>query len=514
MNSNLKPARSGQGPIVGDLEANPVVGLFVNGCQVPAEARGSFERLDPTTNLVASRAASGRAPDAEHMAAVAAASFSGWAALSGAERAAVLLRARALLPAYAGRFAARMTAEMGATADWIEFNLTVAADVLSATADLAATFHPGQQVFGDGASVTVRQPVGVCLAIAPWNAPIALGMRSIAFPLAFGNAVIFKASELCPATHVLLAEMLHEAGVPAGVLGVMTNAPEHSEEVVETLIAHAAVRRINFTGSTRVGRIVAMIAARHLKRCLLELGGKSPFVVLADADLDAAVDAAIFGAYLNNGQICMATDRIIVENSVADAFVAALADRARLLVAGDPRLPDVRLGPLGTPGIATRLSALISDALEKGARLVTGGPAHGQFMDATIVDHVSPMMRLYAEECFGPLVGIYRVGSADEAVTIANDCEYGLSSAVFGADLEVASAIAAQLETGICHINGPTVADDPSMPFGGVKSSGYGRFGGEACLDEFTEVRWITTAGRPDANSTVEKSNQRERDHE
>jgi acyl-CoA reductase-like NAD-dependent aldehyde dehydrogenase len=490
-------ARKEQVPTTDDVQANPVmVGLFINGVQVPSEARGSFERLDPTTSLVASRAAGGRAADAEHMAAIAAASFSGWAVLSGAERAAVLLRARALLPTYASRFASRMTAEMGATADWIEFNLTVAADVLTATAELAENFNSVMPPLGDAASVSVRQPVGVCLAIAPWNAPIALGMRSIAFPLAFGNAVIFKASELCPATHVLLAELLHEAGVPSGVLSVMTNAPEHSEEVVETLVAQAAVRRINFTGSTRVGRIVAGLAARHLKRCLLELGGKSPFIVLADADLDAAVEATLFGAYLNNGQICMATDRIIVEDAVADAFVTALAERTRSLVAGDPRQPGIRLGPLGTPGIASRLSALISDALEKGAKLVTGGPAHGPFMDATIIDHVSPMMRLYSEECFGPMVGIYRVGSADEAVTVANDCEYGLSSAVFSTDLEAAAAIAAQLETGICHINGPTVADDPSMPFGGMKSSGYGRFGGDACLDEFTEIRWITTAGR------------------
>ncbi|MEM5584708.1 aldehyde dehydrogenase [Roseibium sp. AS2] len=497
MENTPKPTRSEQVPITDDGQASPVrVGLFINGEQVPAETRGSFERLDPTTSLVASRAASGRAADAEHMAAVAAENFSGWAALSGQKRAAVLLRARSLLPAYAERFASRMTSEMGATADWIAFNLTVATDVLTATAELAEKFNSDLPALGETASVIVRQPVGVCLAIAPWNAPIALGMRSIAFPLAFGNSVIFKASELCPATHMLLAELLHEAGVPAGVLSVMTNAPEHSEEVVETLIAHSAVRRINFTGSTRVGRIVAGIAAGHLKRCLLELGGKSPFVVLADADLEAAVEATIFGAYLNNGQICMATDRIIVEDVVADAFVAALAERTRLLVAGDPRQPGIRLGPLGTPGIATRLSALISDALEKGARLVTGGPAHGPFMDATIVDHVSPMMRLYAEECFGPLVGIYRVGSADEAVTVANDCEYGLSSAVFSADLDKAAAIAAQLETGICHINGPTVADEPSMPFGGMKSSGYGRFGGVSCLDEFTEVRWITTSGR------------------
>ncbi|MGX1499549.1 acyl-CoA reductase-like NAD-dependent aldehyde dehydrogenase [Labrenzia sp. MBR-25] len=468
-------------------------GLFVKGAHQGATAGAVFERLDPSSGLVSSVAADGRAADATKMVSVAAASFNIWSRLSGTERAAVLRRAGTLIPHYAARFHDSMLRETGATAEWVEFNFRVAAKVFEATAQLAEQFsiEGGQQA--GGSSRTVRVPAGICLAIAPWNAPIALGVRAIAFPLAFGNTVIFKASELCPVTHVLLGELLHEAGLPEGGLSILTNAPENSREVVETLIACAPVRRVNFTGSTRVGRIVAGIAASHLKRCLLELGGKSPLIVLPDADIGEAVEAAVFGAFLNSGQICMATDRIIVDHAIADEFVDALAERSAQLTAGDPRNPGVRIGPLATSSIAVRLSALIEDALSKGGVLRSGGPARGQFMDATIIDHVSPMMRVYSEECFGPLVGIHRVGSVEEAITVANDCEYGLSSAVFGADQSVAAAVADQLETGICHINSATVADDPFMPFGGVKSSGYGRFGGDSCLDEFTELRWITT---------------------
>ncbi|MBD8892189.1 aldehyde dehydrogenase [Roseibium litorale] len=487
------PQKRGSGAPEGLLKT----GLFVKGVHQAAAAGAVFERLDPSTGLVSSIAADGRAADAEQMVSVAAASFSAWSGLGGAERAAILRRAKALVPRYAARFQDSMLRETGATAEWVEFNLRVAADVFEATAQLAEQFGNGRSQQADEPSQAVRVPAGVCLAIAPWNAPLALGIRAIAFPLAFGNTVIFKASELCPVTHVLLGELLHEAGLPAGVLSILTNAPENSREVVETLIACAPVRRVNFTGSTRVGRIIAGIAASHLKRCLLELGGKSPLIVLPDADIGQTVEAALFGAYLNSGQICMATDRIIVDHAIADAFVAALAERASALTAGDPRNPGVRIGPLATSSIAVRLSALIEDAVTKGGVLRSGGPARGQFMDATVIDHVSPMMRIYSEECFGPLVGIYRVGSVEEAVTVANDCEYGLSSAVFGSDLSAARAVADQLETGICHINSATVADDPFMPFGGVKSSGYGRFGGPGCLDEFTELRWITSKRVP-----------------
>ncbi|AEF55349.1 aldehyde dehydrogenase [Marinomonas posidonica] len=483
----------------------PEVNLFVDGQHQPAMAGGYFDRLDPSNDLLASRVACGRRDDAEHMVAIATASFPAWSATQVEERAAILLFAKTLMPKYRDRFAQCMLREIGATQEWVDFNMTVAMDAIDAAVDLAV-YHlseecpekkpkaASQQCLSHQSkdSYILRKPAGVCLAIAPWNAPIVLGMRAIVFPLAFGNTVILKASELSSGTHVLLAELLHEAGIPNGVVGVMTNASEHSEEVITSLISNPSVRRVNFTGSTRVGRIIASIAAKYLKRCLLELGGKSPLIVLKDANLALAAKEAAYGAFLNQGQICMATDRIIVEQSIADEFIDLLTDMAAQLVAGDPRRKGVKLGPVATPSIASRLSALIEDAIDKGATLLTGASRRGQFIDATLLDHITPMMRIYSEECFGPIAGIYRVDSPEEAITVANNCEYGLAAAVFTNDLKLAETLVNQLESGICHINGATVKDDPFMPFGGQKSSGYGRFGSDACVDEFTEVRWIT----------------------
>lgn len=470
----------------------PVVDLFIKGAFKQAKSGDYFDRLDPSTDLIASRAACGRQADAEYMAAVAAAHFDSWSSLSVEQRATVLLRARDLMPSYRDRFAERMLREIGATQEWVDFNIKIGMDAIEAAVNLALSYQTTSSAVANSSSFTIRQPVGVCLAIAPWNAPIALGLRAIAFPLAFGNTVIFKASELSPACHTLLAEVFQEAGLPKGVLGVMTNAPEHSEEVITSLISNPSIRRVNFTGSTRVGKIIATIAAQHLKRCLLELGGKSPMIVLKDADLQLAAKEALFGAFLNQGQICMATDRIIVEADIADTFIELLKTETQQLIAGDPRKPGVKLGPVASPSIASRLSALIEDALDKGATLITGTPRRGQFIDATLLDHITPMMRIYSEECFGPIAGIYRVESYEEAITVANNCEYGLSSAVFTKDIDLAQTIAQRLEVGMCHINGSTVNDAPSMPFGGVKASGYGRFGSAACVDEFTEIRWIT----------------------
>jgi acyl-CoA reductase-like NAD-dependent aldehyde dehydrogenase len=262
--------------------------------------------------------------------------------------------------------------------------------------------------------------------------------------------------------------------------------------VVETLIAHPAIRRVNFTGSTRVGRIIAETAGRFLKPALLELGGKAPFVVLDDADLDEAVNAAAFGAYMNQGQICMSTERIVADEKIADEFVARLAAKAKTLVAGDPRKGNTPLGSLVDAGAAKRIDQLVKDAVAKGAVLAAGGTVDGTIMDATVLDRVTPAMRIYGEESFGPVVTVVRAGSIDEAVRIANDTEYGLSAAVFGQDTNRAMAVGQRIESGICHINGPTVHDEAQMPFGGVKSSGYGRFGGKWGIAEFTELRWMT----------------------
>jgi acyl-CoA reductase-like NAD-dependent aldehyde dehydrogenase len=338
---------------------------------------------------------------------------------------------------------------------------------------------------------TYRQPVGVVLGIAPWNAPIILGVRALAVPLACGNTVVLKASENCPATHRLIGEALRDAGLPEGVVNVVTNAPADAPAIVEALIAHPAVRRVNFTGSTNVGRIVAEKAARHLKPVLLELGGKAPLIVLDDADLDAVVNAATFGAFANQGQICMSTELVIVDQSVADALVEKLAAKASSLPAGDPR-GHVVLGPMISPEAAERVEGMIKDAVAAGAKVAAGGTRKGTVLTATVLDNVKPGMRLYGEESFGPVVCVVRVKGIDEAVRVANASEYGLAASVFGGNVLRAFEVAKRVQSGICHINGPTVHDEAQMPFGGTKGSGHGRFGGLAAINEFTELRWIT----------------------
>jgi benzaldehyde dehydrogenase (NAD) len=342
-------------------------------------------------------------------------------------------------------------------------------------------------------SMGIRQPAGVVLGIAPWNAPIILAVRAVATPLACGNTVVLKGSENCPRTHQLIIEAFQEAGFPPGVVNYVTNAPADAGAVVEAMIAHPAVRRVNFTGSTKVGRIIALTCAKYLKPAVLELGGKAPLVILDDADIDDAVNAAAFGCFANSGQICMSTERIIVDEKIADEFVKKFGAKASSLPLGDPRKPEpVVLGSVIGMGTVEHCNALIDDALAKGAKLVCGGKAQNTLMPATVLDHVTPKMRIYHEESFGPVKPIVRVKSTEEAIACANDNEYGLSAAVFGRDIARAFNVARKIDSGICHVNAPTVHDEAQMPFGGVKGSGIGRFGGRAGIAEFTELRWIS----------------------
>lgn len=473
------------------------VPMLIGGRDVEAASGATFERHSPVSGDLVTIATAASVADAATAADAAAAAFPEWSQTSPGYRRALLERAGQLLLARQADFTALMMAETGATREWSAFNVALSAKIFSETA--AMTTQTGGQLiptdYAGRTSMAYRQPAGVCLAIAPWNAPVILGVRSIAMALACGNTVVLKSSELCPATHRLIGDVLTEAGFPAGVLNIVSNAPADASAVVEALIAHPVVRRINFTGSTRVGRIIAQIAAKHLKRCLLELGGKAAFIVLDDADLDLAGSAAAFGAYFNQGQICMSTERIIVLDAVADAFVEKFLAKAKTLRAGDPARGDLPLGALVTAESARRVRGLIDDAVAKGAALLAGGDNHDAFMDATVIDHVTRTMRLYREESFGPVAAIIRVGSVEEAITVANDCEYGLSGAVFGRDVGRALDVARRVESGICHINAATVGDEPQIPFGGVKASGYGKFGGPAALDEFTELRWITISG-------------------
>lgn len=475
------------------------IDLLIDGKDVAAVGGRTFERHNPLSGAVASRAAAADVSDAIKAADAAAKAFPAWSALGPNARRAHLLKAADALAARAKDFIARMAEETGATAAWAGFNVHLASGMLREAA--AMTTQIGGEVIPSDkpgcVAMAVRQPVGVILGIAPWNAPVILGTRALAMPLACGNTVVLKASEICPGTHRLIAEALADAGLPPGVVNVVTNAPADAAKVVEALIAHPAVRRINFTGSTKVGRIIAETAARHLKPVLLELGGKAPFVVLEDADLDEAVKAAAFGAFMNQGQICMSTERIVVDQKVGDAFVAKFAAKAQTLVAGDPRQGNTPLGAVVSREAAEKVVHLIDDAVAKGAKLVAGGKADGAIMSASVLDHVTPEMKIYHEESFGPVTCVVRARDEEDAIRIANDTEYGLAAAVFSRDIPRAMGVARRIESGICHINGPTVHDEAQMPFGGTKASGYGRFGGKAGIEEFTELRWITIETQP-----------------
>ncbi|HKR41273.1 MAG TPA: aldehyde dehydrogenase [Paraburkholderia sp.] len=475
------------------------VTMLIDGEAVQARNGATFERRNPLDGTVASRAPAATVEDAVAAVDAAAAAFPVWSAMGPSERRALLTKAAHALEAKAEAFAAAMAAETGASGIWAGFNVHLAvAGLIEAAAlttqiggELIPSDVPGSLAMG------VRQPAGVVLGLAPWNAPVILAVRAIALPLACGNTVVLKGSEICPATHGLIIAAMQEAGLPRGTVNFVTNAPADAARVVEAMIAHPKVRRVNFTGSTRVGRIIAETCARYLKPSVLELGGKAPLVVLDDADIEAAAHAAAFGAFANSGQICMSTERIIVDESIADAFVTRLGERARALPLGDPRKGPVVLGSVVDMSTVERCNALIDDALAKGATLVCGGKAETTLMPATLLDHVTPEMRIYHDESFGPVKGIVRVRGEDAAIACANDNAYGLSSAVFSRDTARAWGVAQRIESGICHINGPTVHDEAQMPFGGVKESGFGRFGGKAGIAEFTELRWITLQTAP-----------------
>ncbi|MQA76187.1 MAG: aldehyde dehydrogenase family protein [Solirubrobacterales bacterium] len=469
-------------------------GLLIGGAWREAGSKRAFDQVDPYTGEAAGSAAAATREDARAAADSAAEAFGEWSTTAPGRRRELLQKATALLGQRAEEIAGIVTRETGGTFGWGMFNVSFAAGMLSeaaaqtyaVTSEVIPSDVPGLTAMG------VRQPAGVVLGIAPWNAPVILGTRAVAQPLAFGNTVVLKASDVCPRTHGEIIRALDDAGLPAGAVNLITHEADDAAAMVDELIAHPAVRRINFTGSTRVGRLIAENAARHLKRVLLELGGKAPLVVLADADLDEATAAAKFGAFMHQGQICMSTERIVVDESVAGAFTARLGERASALKIGDPRDPETQIGPMVNQAAVDRVAGLVDDAVANGAEVVTGGEADGPVFPPTVLSGVTSGMRIYSEESFGPVVGIIRVDGPDEAVRVANDTEYGLAAAVFGGHVPTALGLARRIESGICHVNGATVHDEAQMPFGGVKASGFGRFGGKAGLEEFTELRWIT----------------------
>ena len=470
--------------------------LLIGGAWRPARAGAVHEVRNGFTGEVVTRQAAARAGDVQDAIAAAADAFPAWSGTPARERRDLVVAAAGVLEARSDEIARTMSEETCGTFGWGMFNVALAASMFRAAGELAlepidsavASEVPGLD------SRAVRSPLGVCVGIAPWNAPVILGARAVVWALALGNTVVLKASEQSPRVHAAIAEALVQAGVPAGAIGLITNDPSDAAEVVGALVSDPRTAHINFTGSTRVGRLIAAQAAPLLKRTLLELGGKAPLVVLDDAELEAAVAAASFGAFMNSGQICMSTERIVVDRSVHDAFVTRLAERADALTTGSPHAPETMVGPDVSEAAGVHLVQLLDDARAHGATIRAGGTHEGTLHRPTVVDGVTPQMRIYAEESFGPVVAVVTAQDADDAVRLANDTDYGLSAAVFGADTERALAVAGRIESGICHVNGATVHDEAGAPFGGVKASGWGRFGSGEVAHEFTTTRWVTVS--------------------
>ncbi|MBB5957933.1 acyl-CoA reductase-like NAD-dependent aldehyde dehydrogenase [Saccharothrix tamanrassetensis] len=472
--------------------------LLIAGEDVPATGGRTVDDVNPFTGEVFATVAAATPEDVTKAVDAADAAFPGWAALSPFARRKILLDAADLLDARKEQAVELMAGEVGGTTRWAAFNVFLAANILREAA--ASVTAPRGEVLAaqeEGAlGLAVREPLGVVAAFAPWNAPLILGTRAFAAPIAAGNTVVLKPSEEAPlASGLFLADVLREAGLPAGVLNVVTNDPQDAAAVAESLIADPRVRVVNFTGSTEVGRIIGTHAARHLKPAVLELGGKNAIIVLDDADLDHAVDAAAFGVFMNSGQICMSGDRVLVHEKVADEFTARFVAKVAALPHGDPTDPDTVIGPLVSTRSAERVAALVRDARAKGATVLTGGDGpDGALHPATVLSGITPDMDLHYGEAFGPVCVLETFSSDDEAVARANDTDHGLTCGILTENGTRGLTLARRIRTGIVHVNDQSVGDEPQAPFGGVKSSGYGRFGGRWGVEAFTTTRWITLA--------------------
>ena len=469
--------------------------LFIGGEPVETQSGRSFDDTDPFTGDVVAHVAAGDRDDARRAVEAAAAAFPDWSHTPPVVRQGIFLKAADILESRRDEIVEWLARETGCSFGFGMFQMgfvpglfrQAAGAAYAPTGTILPSDLPGAFAMG------MRKPVGVVGAIAPWNAALILSARSIAAPLVFGNTVVLKPSEESPYVGGLVwGEIFTEAGLPPGVLNIVTHARGEAGPIGDEFVESPHVRRINFTGSTATGRKLAAAAGRNLKRLVLELGGQNPLIVLADADLDYAVSASAFGAYLHQGQICMSARKIIVERPIADEFVARLAEKTAGLTLGDPKEHATIIGPLITEQALATVKGRVDDAVSRGARVLAGGEAVGSCYQATLLADVPPDSDLARLETFGPVASIDIVDSAEEAVEHANDTGYGLAAGILTGDPDRGLALADQLQSGIVHVNDQPVHDEPQMPFGGVKDSGWGRFGGTFAMDEFTELKWVT----------------------
>lgn len=475
-----------------------VRGLLIGGKELRSTSGTLTADISPWTAEAYAQVGAATPADVTAAADAAAAAFPLWSKMPPFDRRQIFLRAADILESRSEEAIKVMAEEVGAARPWAKMNVDLCIEILRESA--AAITHAKGQILAtnieEAYSMAVRVPYGVVGAISPWNAPYILGIRSIAIPLAMGNTVVMKPSEDAPiACGLYLADLLNEAGLPPGVLNVVTNDIKDAGTIVSAMVSDPRVRIVNFTGSTEVGRIIATEAAKHLKPSIMELGGKNALVILKDADIDYAVKAAVFGAYMNSGQICMSTDRVIVHRSLAEEFTAKLSEAVNALLYGDPSDQKTVVGPVVNIRAAQRVSALVKDAVAKGAKLLAGTgeiEGKGALLKPVLLTNITKAMDIYYGEIFGPATVLHIVDSAEDAVNLANDTEYGLTAGVISENLKEAIDVANRISTGIVHINDQGIGDEPMAPFGGVKDTGFARFRGQAGIDAFTTMRWVT----------------------
>lgn len=465
--------------------------LFIGGEWVPSSTGTLVDDLNPATGAVYARVHQASKEDIERAIAAAYRAKDDWGRTVPAQREAIMLKAARLLDERISEFSDVLIDEGGATFGKAMFEASFVANLLrSAAGESRRIFGETMPSDAPGVfSMTVRRPLGVIAGISPFNFPFLLAMKKVCLALAAGNTFVLKPASPTPVIGLKIAELFEAAGLPKGVLNVI---PVKGSTLGDTLVVDPRIRMVTFTGSTEVGKQLAEVAGRYQKKITLEMGGKSPLIVLKDADLDYAVNAAAFGIFLHQGQVCMANSRLIVEAGIYEAFCDKLTAKARSLKVGDPRQPDTVIGPLVEAKQCAFIDAQVEDARAKGARILFGGHSEGGFYQPTIVADVTRQMRIFDEESFGPVVCVIKVANSEEALAVANDSSFGLSAGLITNDLQKAFDLSLRLEAGMVHINDCSILDEPHVPFGGVKDSGVGREGGRYSMEEMTEVKWIT----------------------